>query len=51
MRAGSPIVLMPDEAYYQKFPDTTSKVFLHHGYEPYLYLLHKIYGQHPEKTD
>ncbi len=49
MRAGSPVVLMPDEAYYRQFPDTTSKVFLHHGYEPYLYLLHKIYGKPAEK--
>jgi hypothetical protein len=41
---------MPDKEYFQKFPDTTSRVFIHHMYEPYLFLLHRIYGQPGEKT-
>jgi hypothetical protein len=50
MRAGSPVVLMPDKEYFQKFQDTTSNIFIHHMYEPYLFLLHRIYGQPGEKN-
>lgn len=39
MRAGIPIILMPDEEYRQKFPDNEDKVFIHHFPEPYMYLL------------
>jgi hypothetical protein len=46
MRAGTPVVLMPNAAYYEKFPDNMDKVFIHHMMEPYLYLLNEIY---PEK--
>ena len=44
-RAGSPIVLMPDSAYYRKFPDQTSNIFQHHMFEPYYSLVQKIYGK------
>lgn len=40
-RCGNMIVLMPDEKYYQLFPDDESKVFIHHLIPPYLYLLDK----------
>lgn len=43
VRAGSPVILMPDAAYYQKFPDTGSNVFRHHLFEPYYYLVNKNY--------
>ena len=43
MRAGSPIVLQPDAEYYAKFPDTGSNIFRHHLFEPYYYLVKKIY--------
>lgn len=42
-RAGTPIVLQPDSAYYQKFPDTGENVFRHHLFEPYYYLVQHIY--------
>jgi len=44
MRAGIPIVLMPDSAYYKKYPNDQSNVFIHHMLEPYLHLLKKDYG-------
>ncbi len=43
MRAGLPIVLQPDAEYYAKYPDTGSNVFRHHLFEPYYYLVKKIY--------
>ncbi|SCY87789.1 lipase family protein [Flavobacterium caeni] len=42
MRCGNMIVLNPDEAYYQKFPDDKSKLFQHHSLLAYLYLLDKL---------
>jgi hypothetical protein len=44
-RAGVQIVLQPDSAYYQKFPNDSSKIFRHHAFEPYLMLATKYYGQ------
>lgn len=41
VRAGIPIILMPDAAYYQRFPDQKDKIFLHHLFEPYMYLIEK----------
>lgn len=41
-RAGNFIVLQPDAEYYKKFPDSKTKVFVHHGFDAYLYLLKKI---------
>ena len=44
MRAGTPVILMPDELYRQKFPsDGKDKAFIHHLYASYSYLLNKIY--------
>lgn len=43
MRAGVPVVLMPDEMYKTKFPDSKEKVFIHHMFEPYYYLSLKYY--------
>jgi pimeloyl-ACP methyl ester carboxylesterase len=45
MRAGSPIILMADEAYYRQFPDTSSNVFIHHLMKPYLYLANQLPDQ------
>lgn len=39
VRIGPTIVLLADEAYYRKFPDSDEKVFTHHNLQPYLYLL------------
>jgi hypothetical protein len=44
-RAGVPIVLQPDAAYFKQFPDTSHNVFVHHGFEPYWLLTRKIYEQ------
>ncbi|GAA4448615.1 hypothetical protein GCM10023092_01440 [Rurimicrobium arvi] len=38
-RAGNYVVLMPDSAYYRRFPDSDTAVFVHHLHAPYLYLL------------
>lgn len=42
-RAGTPIVLIPDEGYLQKFPDTGKNVFHHHLFDRYYYLVVKAY--------
>lgn len=39
MRAGSPIVLLPQADYYKLYSDTSSNVFVHHFLEPYDYLM------------
>lgn len=47
MRAGSPVILMPDENYLKLFNENDSKhsknYFLHHTYDAYYYLLKKDY--------
>jgi hypothetical protein len=43
MRAGTPIILMPDEDYYKQFPQTSNNVFTHHMFTSYYYLLKKWY--------
>ena len=43
MRAGVPIVLQPNEAYYKLYPDTGKNVFIHHALKPYAYLVEEIY--------
>jgi pimeloyl-ACP methyl ester carboxylesterase len=43
MRAGTPIILMPDELYYQKFPDSPDTPFIHHLFAPYYYLVTQHY--------
>jgi hypothetical protein len=41
VRTGNIISLSPDSGYYQRFPDTSSNVFIHHMMPPYLYLINK----------
>ncbi|RYG44475.1 MAG: lipase family protein [Chitinophagaceae bacterium] len=43
MRAGIPIILMPDEEYNRLYPYDKDKVFMHHMFQPYYFLLKKIY--------
>lgn len=47
MRAGSPVILMPDKEYLTIFnendPKHSKNYFLHHSYEAYYYLLKKDY--------
>ena len=42
VRTGNTIVLLGDEAYYQKFPIDTEKTFGHHLPNSYLYLAEKL---------
>jgi Lipase (class 3) len=44
-RAGSPIVLQPDSAYYIKHPNDPTNIFAHHLLEPYYELTVKYYGK------
>lgn len=41
-RAGNFIVLNADDDYYKNFPDNREKVFIHHNFNAYLYLLQKL---------
>lgn len=41
MRAGVPIVLQPDSAYYKLYPDTGKNVFVHHALKAYATLLER----------
>jgi hypothetical protein len=46
MRAGNPVVLMPDSAYYSRFPNAitdSNSVWRHHSFEAYMVLLRKDY--------
>lgn len=43
MRAGNPVVLMPDAEYYAKYGLKKENKFAHHHFAPYLYLLQKQY--------
>jgi hypothetical protein len=42
-RAGIPIILMPDEDYHQKFPESEKNYFVHHSFNAYYTLLKKYY--------
>jgi hypothetical protein len=44
-RAGNFIILFPDKAYYEHFPNEKEKVFKHHGLQPYLFLLERDYPE------
>jgi hypothetical protein len=44
MTAGTPIILMPDASYKEKFVFTGANYFVHHMFEPYMYLLAKNYS-------
>lgn len=41
-RAGNYISLVPDEAYFQKFPQDEKNVFANHFHPPYIYLAEKL---------
>ena len=43
MKAGGPIVLMPDSAYYKIYPEISKNSFIHHSLDAYRYLVNKIY--------
>lgn len=45
MRAGIPVLLLPDAGYHEKFPPEQGKYFTHHLFEPYRYLINKYYPQ------
>ena len=38
-RAGNYVVLMPDSAYFHRYPENDTNLFVHHLHGPYLYLL------------
>jgi len=42
VRCGNHITLVPDAAYYEQFPDSSSNKFIHHGIHPYLYLVERL---------
>ncbi len=42
VRVGNSIVLLADEAYYNIYKDNTQNIFVHHLFEPYLYLAEKL---------
>ncbi|MFI5196518.1 MAG: lipase family protein [Chitinophagales bacterium] len=42
-RAGNPIILQPDSAYYHIYPANDTNIFAHHLFDPYYYLVKKIY--------
>jgi hypothetical protein len=43
MRAGAPIILLTDEEYLQRFPDSDQRFFVHHNFSAYYFLLKKWY--------
>lgn len=42
VRTGNYIVLYADSAYYKLFPDSKENVFVHHFFEPYIYLTERL---------
>ena len=42
VRTGATIVLLPDDDYFKKFPDDSTKLFPHHFHAQYLLLLDKL---------
>lgn len=44
-RTGTSIVLQPDSAYYQHYPNIPAKIFQHHSYFAYLWLTKRYYGE------
>lgn len=43
MRAGSPIILQPNDAYRKRFPEDGKNVFVHHLLTPYYFLVDTYY--------
>ncbi len=42
VRTGRTVVLFADEAYYERYPDNEEEPFIHHVFEPYLYLTERL---------
>jgi hypothetical protein len=42
VRTGAFIILLADQEYFTKFPDSKEKIFTHHLFEPYFYLADKL---------
>lgn len=42
VRTGLTIVLIPDESYFEKYPQNTTNVWLNHAQEPYTFLVEKM---------
>jgi pimeloyl-ACP methyl ester carboxylesterase len=40
--AGAPVILLPDSAYFSKYPEKSEEVFKHHFYAPYRILVEKL---------
>lgn len=43
MRAGTPVILLTDEEYYNRFPESEKNFFVHHLFGAYSFLLKKWY--------
>jgi len=43
MRAGVPVILVPDEEYRRQFPESNTNFFTHHLFKPYYMLVKKYY--------
>lgn len=43
-RAGSPIMLVPDEAYRNRFPEKPGTYFTHHLFDPYIFLVQRQFA-------
>jgi hypothetical protein len=44
-RAGTPVILLPDNGYYQRFPNDPSRIFIHHSFAAYETLAEQYYPQ------
>jgi len=42
VRTGNTIVLYADPAYYKLYPDSKNNIFIHHFFEPYIYLARQL---------
>ena len=42
VRTGESIILLPDDRYRKAFPDDPSRIFMHHFFEPYYFLLNLL---------
>lgn len=42
-RTGTPVVLVPDDTYRNRFPDMPGNYFTHHLFDPYIFLVKRMY--------
>ncbi|WP_128546284.1 lipase family protein [Larkinella soli] len=42
VRTGNTIVLKADEDYFKQYPDSDKQIFIHHVFQPYLFLVDKL---------